>query len=110
MSMKATNKLKKLEQTNSEAAHRIKEKEIWRNALQKAEGNKVLNDPKLLERKIKRKMKEKVKSAKTWKERNESVEHRKNKRQEKREININKRKEAKKGKKMKLLKKKGRIL
>lgn len=110
MSVKNTNKLKKLEKTDIEAADRMKKKEIWENALHKAEGNKVLNDPKLLEKKIKRKMKEKVKSAKTWKERKDKVEHRKNKRQDKRDFNINKRKEAKKEKKMKLLKKKGRIL
>lgn len=103
-------KISKLQEKNPEAASKLKEKKLWQNALEKCDGNKVRDDAHLLEKKLKTKTKQKVKSAKAWDERKKSVEKRKQMKQEKRTKHIKERKDSKKNKKVKLLKKKGRIL
>lgn len=107
---KEENKLARLEATNVPAANRMKEKLLWKSALEKAEGNKVKDSSKLLEKTLKKKMKQKKKSAKAWSERTAGVEKRKERKQEKRARHLDERKQAKKEKKRKLLRKKGRIL
>ncbi|KAJ6222359.1 hypothetical protein RDWZM_000904 [Blomia tropicalis] len=106
---KEDEKIEKLATTNIEAASKAKEKRMWKNALEKAEGNKVRDNTKLIEKSLKQKNKLKVKRAKAWDERKKNVEKRKEMKQERRQKNINERKQQTKNKKMKILKKKGRI-
>jgi len=94
---KKETKLKELEETDSVKAVETKQKMSWENALQKAGGEKVRDDPKLLKKSIKRKEKAKGKSAKEWDERVESVEQKKEERQKKRKQNLKERKEREKG-------------
>lgn len=103
-------KIAQLETTNVDAANRLKEKKLWKSALEKCEGNKVRDDPKLIEKTMKRKKKLKSKRASAWADRKKNVEKRIQHKQEKREKHIKERKQMKKDKKTKLLKKKGRIL
>ncbi len=48
--------------------------EAWQSALQRARGEKVLDDPRLLRRSIKREHKVKERSAKKWKDRTKQQE------------------------------------
>lgn len=107
---KEDDKMTKLQKTDAEAASKMKEKKMWKSALEKCDGNKVRDNPKLLEKSVKQKGKLKVKHAKAWAERKKTVENRMQRKQDKRQRNLDDRKQAKKDKKMKLLKKKGRIL
>jgi hypothetical protein len=79
----------------------IEEKDLWLAAKKRAQGEKVLDDPTLLKKTVKRLEKQKSKSKQEWKERITSVEKGKAMRQKKREENLKKRKEEKgqKGKK-----------
>ena len=103
-------KIAKLEKVDDEAASKLKEKKMWKSALEKAEGNKVKDNTKLLEKAVKQKNKTRVKHAKEWAERKQTVENHLAKKQHKRQKNLDERKQKKKDKKTKLLKKKGRIL
>lgn len=47
-------KLKKIAETDSNKAKELKEKMAWKNILQKAEGDKVKDDPTLLKKSIKK--------------------------------------------------------
>lgn len=107
---KVDDKIAHLEQSNqAAAATKLKEKKMWQSALEKAEGNKVKDNPKLLEKALNKQKKLKVKHAKAWKERTQNVENRMKKRQDRRMRNIDERKQQKHSKKLKFLKKKGRI-
>lgn len=90
---KKETKLRELEETDSAKAVETKQKMSWENALHKAGGEKVRDDPKLLKKSIKRKEKAKGKSAKEWDERVQSVEKKKEERQEKRRKNLKERRE-----------------
>lgn len=107
---KADQKIAKVEKNDATAAIKMKEKKMWQNALEKAEGNKVKDNTKLLEKAVNKKKKQKVKSSKEWADRNKAVESRKEKKQVRRTRNLDDRKQKKKNNKVKLLKKKGRIL
>lgn len=55
----------------------------WQSALQRASGEKVLDDPKLLRRSIKKDHKQKVHSAQKWQERLKYQKDQKQAKQEK---------------------------
>lgn len=80
-----------------------KQKAILKNAaksaLLRAQGIKVLDDPKLLKKSISREKKQKQKSAKAWADRKKAVEMKKASRQSKREESINSKLKKHKGKK-----------
>lgn len=108
---KKKNFLKKLEQKGDiEKASKIKEETAWDNALKKAEGLKVKDDPLLLKKALAKKKAKKKVSEKKWKERVKNVEKQKEDKQKKRTENLMKRKEEMKKKKMKKSIKKGRYV
>lgn len=63
-------------------------KESWRAALLRASGQKVLDDPKLLRKSLKKEAKRKEKSSKGWQERVQAQEEKKAAKQNKRKDNI----------------------
>ncbi|KAF2772620.1 SURF6-domain-containing protein [Teratosphaeria nubilosa] len=75
----------------------VAEKDLWLNAKKRAHGERVRDDTSLLKKALKRKEKQKGKSEKEWKERQEAVVHGKETKQKKREENLRKRKEEKGG-------------
>ncbi|CAG9863921.1 unnamed protein product [Phyllotreta striolata] len=93
-----------------EKAVEIKEKTAWKNALAKAEGEKIKDDPTLLKKTIKRKEQKQRSSKKKWQQRNEKVEKAKQERQTKRNENLMKRKKDKKVNKLKKAVKKGKVI
>lgn len=103
--------LKKLKNEGQEAkALEIKQKDAWTNALKKAEGIKVKDDPELLKKTLKREEAKKKQSAKKWASRLHTTKKLIKDRQDKREGNIQARKDlVKKQKKAKAIKK-GRLL
>lgn len=104
-------KLKQLEESgDKEKAEEIREKDAWKVALAKANGEKVKDDPELLKRSIKRKGFKKKHSAKKWDARIEKVQKSKQERQDKRRENILKRKKETKLNKLKKAAKKGRVI
>ncbi|GLD94639.1 hypothetical protein PINS_up003263 [Pythium insidiosum] len=60
----------------------------WNKALKQAAGEVVMDDPKLLRKKLKKKEKQKAKSSKEWKKRTAQVEMQKKERQKKRLENL----------------------
>lgn len=104
-------KLKELEQTGEkDEVEDIKEKEAWKTALARANGEKVKDDPDLLKRTIKRQEQQKKRSIEKWESRMHFVQKCKQERQEKRQENIVKRKKDKNKNKLKKAMKKGRII
>ncbi|XP_060523465.1 surfeit locus protein 6 homolog [Cylas formicarius] len=88
----------------------IKEHRAWKNALAKAEGQKIKDDPTLLKKTIKRKEQRVRSSKKKWEARIKGVENAKEERQKKRTENIQRRKKDKKVKNLKKAAKKGKII
>lgn len=108
---KQKEKIKELEMGgNKDKAVEIKEKVAWKNALAKAEGEKVKDDPILLKKSIKKREQLKKTSQKKWKVREDGVKKAQDERQRKRNDNIAKRKKEKKTTKLKKAVKKGRII
>lgn len=104
-------KLIQMEQSGEkDKAIEIKEKIHWKNALAKAEGKKVKDDPTLLKKTIQKEKYKVNKSKKEWEARQEGVKKAKEERQKKRTENIEKRKKDKKLKKLKNAAKKGKII
>lgn len=99
---KAEARKKKLESLKKEDLHKAKElmdKLSWSQAIEKAEGIKQYDDPKLIKKAMKKKEKAKTKSKQQWVER---IGHQKKLAEEKQKLrqkNIKERIEAKKGKK-----------
>ncbi|XP_023016901.2 surfeit locus protein 6 homolog [Leptinotarsa decemlineata] len=93
-----------------EKAVEIKEKTSWKNALAKAEGQKVKDDPALLAKSVKKQEQKQRSSKKKWEQRIQKVEKAKEERQNKRTENIQKRKKDKKTKKLKNASKRGKII
>lgn len=92
-------KLETLDKEDVEKAKEFKEKHSWSQAIEKAEGIKQHDDPKLLKKAMKKREKVKMKSKKQWKER---IEHQKKQAEDKQKLrqkNIKERIEAKRGKK-----------
>ncbi|KPM08739.1 surfeit locus protein 6-like protein [Sarcoptes scabiei] len=102
-------KISHLEQTSTEAASKFKEKILWKNVLEKSEGNKLRDDPKLIEKSLKKRKKIKQKRREAWEEKRKNLEKSKKFKQEKRQRNLDKRKQKKRDKKLKRLQAKGRI-
>lgn len=84
-------KLKKMDPEKAKQVH-------WKNALDKAQGIKVKDDPKMIRKAMKRQQAEKKKHKKKWAERTEKLEEAKKIRQKKRKERI-KKANAKKNKK-----------
>ncbi|XP_046970106.1 surfeit locus protein 6 homolog [Vanessa cardui] len=103
-------RLQKLAETDSDKAKELKEKAAWKNILQKAEGEKVKDDPTLLKKSIKKMEQKKKVSKKKWEGRIQSVEKKKEERQQKRKENISKKKKEKKSKIVKAAVKRGRVV
>ena len=75
----------------------IGEKDMWLHAKQRAHGERVRDDTSLLKKALKRKEKAKGKSEREWQEREANVVKGREMRQKKREGNLAKRREEKKG-------------
>lgn len=93
-------KLEKLRATDSEKAVALEEKLQLKKALQKAEGVSIKDDVNLLKKSIQRREKEKAKSRETWNKKKTEQKEAEDKRQNKRNENIQARIDAKKNKKM----------
>eukprot|EP00798_Chlamydomonas_sp_ICE-L_P002205 gene2205-33765_t len=89
--------LKEME-ASADGKVRLKE-EAWKSALKRATGEKVLDDPKLLKRSLKKEAKSKEKSAKGWKERTYKEKEAKDKQQTRRNTNLKARVDGKLAKK-----------
>ncbi|CAG8447276.1 16655_t:CDS:2 [Dentiscutata heterogama] len=94
-------KFEKLKKEDPDKAAKLRENEAWSKALQKAQGKKIKDDPKLLKKTIKKINFKKKSSEKTWKERIKAVDKAQAERQQKRTANIQARIDAKKNKKRK---------
>lgn len=104
-------KLEKLKESGEiEKAIEIKEKTAWKNALAKASGEKVKDDPILLKKSLKKQEQKQRSSKKKWEQRIQGVEKAKEEKQKKRQENIQKRKKEKKTKKLKTAAKRGKII
>ncbi|CAH2068453.1 unnamed protein product, partial [Iphiclides podalirius] len=105
------NKFRQLQDTDcADKVQEIKAKMAWKNILQKAEGQKVKDDPILLKKSIKRMEQKKKVSKKQWENRVKNVEQKKEERQNKRKENISKKKKEKKSKIVKTAIKRGRVV
>jgi len=71
-------------------------KKAWKAALARAHGEKVLDDPKLLRKSLKKQAKVKDKKAKIWADRQEQMKEKQSSRQQKRKENLQARIDAKK--------------
>ncbi|XP_072936238.1 surfeit locus protein 6 homolog [Epargyreus clarus] len=98
------------ESGDTDKVKEMKQKILWKNTLQKAEGQKVKDDPTLLKKSIKRQEQKKKVSKKQWDNRIQSVEQKKDDRQKKRKENIMKKKKEKKAKVVKAATKRGRVV
>ena len=78
----------------------VAEKFAWEAALSRASGEKVLDDPKLLQKSIKREARAKKKSREKWEERTAKVKEQMDAAQTKRKSNIKARKDGKMERKM----------
>ena len=103
-------KVEKLKEKDAEAGQRLETKIQWQTVMSKAQGEKVKDDPKLLNKAAKRKDKIKERKKSKWDDRAKNVKEQQKKRADKREANIEKRKTDNKDKKRKKLIKKGRII
>ncbi|RZC39739.1 SURF6 domain containing protein [Asbolus verrucosus] len=88
----------------------LTEKIAWKNALAKAQGEKVKDDPILLKKTVQRHEQKKRSSEKKWRAHQENVTKSQQERQNKRTENIEKRKREKKKSKLKKAVKKGKII
>jgi hypothetical protein len=89
--------LEKVEKDQEKVLSKEEEKKkAWKAALARAHGEKVLDDPKLLKKSIKKEAKLKDKKTKAWNERMEKVKEKQSQRQQKRKDNLQSRIDAKK--------------
>ncbi|XP_022215802.1 surfeit locus protein 6 homolog [Drosophila obscura] len=105
---KQINELK--EQGETEKAAEMQTDIAWKKAFDKVAGKKVKDDPKLLLKSIKKRKVEKKKAKTKWSERKQKVDYDKDKRQKKRQDNLEKRSTDKKKTKLKKASKRGRII
>ncbi|KAG0139523.1 hypothetical protein CROQUDRAFT_666374 [Cronartium quercuum f. sp. fusiforme G11] len=96
-----------LDKLTPEARERAEESKKWEKADLQASGIKVMDDPKKLEKALKRQTKEKRKKRDAWNERTKAVEKLQEDKQKKRRDNIEKRKEQIRDKKKGGVKAKG---
>ena len=100
----AQSKQSRISGYDAEKSADIAEKDMWLNARKRAHGERVRDDTNLLKKALKRKEKQKSKSEREWKDREDAVVKGREMKQKKREANLQKRKEEKggaKGKKKK---------
>ena len=107
---KRNEKINKVKTKDESAGRMLQDKFKWKAALDKAEGEKVKDNPELLKKSLKRKEKMKDKRKKKWRDRENTVKKQQEAKQEKRSKNIQARKQTKKDNKLKKAKKKGRII
>lgn len=93
-------KLNELKKTDPAKAQEISDKQKWKKAMQRSEGEKVKDDPSLLMKTIKRTKKIKEKSAKIWTDRTKTVEDSIKEKQDKRKENLRQRASERKQRKM----------
>lgn len=93
-------KLETLQTEDADKAKELKDKQLWNKALQKAEGVKLRDDPKLLKKSMKRRDQEKKKSKKQWKDRMDHQNKQIEEKQKLRKSHIKERIEAKKARKL----------
>mmetsp|Transcript_13513 Transcript_13513/g.20376 ORF Transcript_13513/g.20376 Transcript_13513/m.20376 type:complete len:355 (+) Transcript_13513:118-1182(+) len=86
------------EAKRSESGQALISQEVWQRSLSKASGQKVKDDPSKIRRTIRRERQKKVKSAKKWKERKDTVAQQQRQKQERRNANIQRKIERKKQK------------
>jgi len=92
--------LEKVEKDRERVLSKEEEKKrAWKAALARAHGEKVLDDPKLLKKSIKKDEKIREKKSQAWAERTEKVKEKQNQRQQKRRDNIQARIDSKKASK-----------
>jgi len=103
---KKKEKLQKMKEENKDKFQEIEKQEAWNNAVKKAEGIKIKDDPKLLKKAIKNKEKLKVKSKKKWEERVETLETQKKDKQKQRKEHLKERRDGSKASKSKNINKK----
>lgn len=96
-----------LDKLTPEARERAEESKKWEKAALQASGTKVMDDPKKLEKALKRQTKEKRKKRDAWNERTKAVEKLQEDKQKKRRDNIEKRKDQIRDKKKGGVKAKG---
>lgn len=94
-------KIKEVGQTDKAKAIEMKDKMMWKSAVEKAKGTKVRDDPKLLKKSIKRQEKKKEKSKRQWNQRIQSQKNATKERQMKRKNNIKERIQRKNARKLK---------
>ena len=85
---------------DKEKAEQMQEKYKWRQAIDKAVGTKKKDDPKLLQKTIKRREKLKQQSRQKWQEQKQRLEEQKKKKQARREKHLRERIELKKAKRL----------
>lgn len=107
---KRNEKINKTKNKDEVAGRMLQDKYKWKSAFDKAEGEKVKDNPELLKKALKRREKKKEKSKNKWADRETTVKKNQDARQEKRKMNIQARKQTKKDNKLKKAKKKGRII
>lgn len=103
-------RLEQLAETDPQKAKSLVEKKAWQEAVLKAQGVKLKNDPTKLKHALKNQEKRKLKSKKAWDARKQSVGKQKREKQDKREKNLDSRKKAVMDKKRKKHVKKGHII
>uniref|UniRef100_A0A0K0DKB1 SURF6 domain-containing protein n=1 Tax=Angiostrongylus cantonensis TaxID=6313 RepID=A0A0K0DKB1_ANGCA len=107
---KREEKLEKLREKEPEKACEVEDSIRWSRVLNKAQGVKVKDNMQLLQKGLERKEKLKKKKKEIWSNRKAVLLREKEKKQKKRKENIQKRIDDSKKRKMKMLKKKGRLL
>ncbi|RUS71100.1 hypothetical protein EGW08_021133 [Elysia chlorotica] len=107
---KRQEKVEQLKVKDPVAGRKLEEKFQWQAMMSKARGEKVKDDPTLLKKAAKRKEKVKEQKGRKWDDRKKATEEAQKKRQDRREANIGRRKDATKEKKRKKLIKKGRLV
>ncbi|OQV13226.1 hypothetical protein BV898_12549 [Hypsibius exemplaris] len=103
-------RLDHLEEHDEKKANDVRTKKAWSEAMLKAQGVKLKNDPVKLKHALKEQAKRKDKSAKKWQERAQNIQQEQKQRQDKRQTNIKARQSTKKDKKRKRSIKRGHII
>ena len=107
---KRNEKISRLKNKDEGAAKSLENKFKWEAVMNKAEGQKVKDNPELLKKALKKKEKMRDQKKKKWDDRVSSVQKLQSDKQKKRTDNLQKRKQGNKDRKIQKAKKKGRIV